>query len=172
MEESWQEIKGFSRYLISDQGRLFNKKSDAIMSPSITNHGHLKISLIRDDSARQTRSVAILVASAFLPRPDPRCNGVIIKDGILTNVAAYNLAWRPNWFVWKYTRQLKQVPPIYYMNLPIRSVRSNKLYSSVVTASIEEGLLYRDVWVSMYTKKPVYPTRDIFRVMVESIGSV
>ncbi len=108
-QEVWQTIPDFPSYLISNLGRVYNTKHDMIMRTSFTNFGHVKITLKIDKlSERFTRSVAQMVAEAFLEPPNWKCDQVIILDGDFSNVAASNLAWRPRWYTWKYTRQLKK----------------------------------------------------------------
>lgn len=162
-EQIWAEIPEFPNYEVSNYGLIFNLKTKETMSVSATNHGHLKVSLV-NETGRHTRSVALLVASAFVAVPNPLCDQVILLDGDLRNVAADNLAWRPNWFSWRYTRQLREQGPRYYYTLPVLNVRTNVLYDSIYHAGIEDGLLFDDIWRSTYTGDSVYPTQGVFQV--------
>jgi hypothetical protein len=137
-----------------------------MMSSSPNNFGNMKISLVSDeDHMRYTRSVALLVAEAFLEPPNPTCDSLVILDGDYTNVSAHNLAWRPRGFAWNYTRQLKEEQPHYYRNLPVRNLVYTVDYDSIIQAGMAEGLLFDDIWHSTYTGDPVYPTGSIFEVL-------
>lgn len=165
-EEIWKIIPEFPNYQISNKGRVYNLRFDHLMRTSYTPFGHMKITLKASGSnVRFTRSVAQLVAEAFVDRPNILCDQVMILDGDFSNVVAENLAWRPRWFVWKYTRQLKERQPIYYQNLPVCNVRTGTVYNSVVEAGITEGLLFRDIWVSTHTGNFVFPNASIFEVI-------
>lgn len=169
--EIWSPIQGFSNYEISNFGNVMNLRTGRLMRTSLNNHGHVKINLLYDipDNSGQyprlTRSVAQLVAEAFVRPPSPLCDAVVVLDGNFTNLSASNLVWRTPRFAWKYTRQLKERQPIYYRNLPIVDVTTDKVYNSIVEAGIKEGLLFEDIWNSTWSGNNVYPTGAIFRVI-------
>ncbi len=115
-DEVWRNIPNYPDYLISSYGCVYNRRTKQEMRVSKTNHGHAKISLMSGES-RHTLSVARLVAQAFVRPPNPMCDEVILLNGDLSDVSETNLAWRPRWFAWKYTRQLRTDIPVYYTNL-------------------------------------------------------
>jgi len=168
LTEQWKIIPDFPNYEISSFGRIYNRKHDLMMSSNPNNFGHIKISLLSgEDRCRYTRSVALMVAEAFVPVPNSESDSLVVLDGNFENVAAYNLAWRPKSFAWRYTRQLKEEQPIHYLNLSVVNVLENVEFESIVQAGIAEGLLFDDIWRSTYTKEPVYPTGSIFEVIGE-----
>lgn len=162
-EEEWVEIEGFPRYMISSEGRIYNRITNRYMSSSINNYGHPKISLLAENG-RHTRSVAFLVAKAFLKKMNPLCDRIIYLNGDLTDVRAANLAWRPRWFGWKYSRQLKTHQPAYYRNLPVVNLETGSEYPNIVEAGMAEGLLYDQIWRSTYSGEPVFPTGSTWEV--------
>lgn len=164
-KELWRNIIEFPIYDISNLGRVYNNKNGIIMRTSHTVFGHTKITLTAFDKSRHTRSVAQLVAEAFVEPPDVLCDHVMVLNGDLYNVAAYNLTWRPRWFAWKYTRQLKKQQPMHYQNLPIINVTEGIKYNSVVEAGMTEGLLFDDIWRSTYTGAQIYPYSNVFEVI-------
>lgn len=169
-EERWCDIPNFSNYRISDHGRVYNIKADLIMSLSYTAHGHTKITLASDwDGERLTRSVAQMVAEAFVEPPNELCDHVTILDGNLANVRASNLVWRPRWFSWKYSRQLKFAQPNHYHNLEVEDHTQGLIHHSVITAGMSLGLLFDDVWRSTYTGHACFPTGSVFSVVGANI---
>ncbi len=166
IEEVWQTIPEFSNYQISNLGRVFNIKQDIIMRTSFTNFGHVKLTLKSDWSdERFTRSVAQLVAEAFVEPPNLMCDHVIILDGDFSNVAAINLDWRPRWYAWKFSRQFRLHQPIFYKNLAVHNLVTDSYYESVIEAGMTEGLLFDDIWRSSYTKAALFPHGSIFEVI-------
>lgn len=163
-DEVWTTIEEFPEYEVSSLGRIFNRKRDLMMKTSQTNHGHIKITLKHESGERYTRSVAMLVAEAFVTAPNLLCNQLILLDGNLSNVKASNLAWRPAWFAWKYTRQLKEEQPLYFRNLRVANMTDNVEYSCIVDAGMFEGLLFADIWRSTYTGNRVFPTGSVFEI--------
>lgn len=165
IDEVWVSIPDFEYYKVSSLGRIYNERFDHIMSVSYTNHGHAKITLLSPDlGERFTRSVANLVAEAFVEKPNSQCDEVILLDGDLSNVAAYNLAWRPRWYAWKYTHQMKTPQPRHYKNLGVMNVVTGERYSCVVEAGMAEGLLFELIWRSTYTRERLFPTGAAFEV--------
>lgn len=169
--EQWRTIPEFPRYEISDRGRVHNNRIRQIMRASRNNHGHLKITLTDYEGRRFTRSVAQLVGEAFVPSPNYLCDRLILLDGNQVNVAAENLAWRPRWFVQRYTHQLKIQQPVHYHNLVVCNVLTDCEYESIVEAGIAEGLLFEQIWESTYTGNEVYPTGSVFEIDQRVYGS-
>ncbi len=166
LQEEWKDIPEFANYQISNLGRVYSVNRDIIMQPSMSTFGHLKITLKSDwGTARLTRGLAQLVAEAFVEPPSPLCDAVAVLDGDFTNVAAYNLMWRPQWFVWKYTRQLKITHPVYYRNLPVADVDTGFIYNSIIEAGMAEGLLFNDIWRSTYTGAAIFPNSSIWEIV-------
>lgn len=166
--ELWITIPEFPDYEISNFGRVGNIRRGHIMRTSITQFGHVKITLKSEYSdARFTRSVAQLVAEAFVEKPNPThlCDHVIILDGIFSNVAADNLAWRPRWYAWKYTHQLKIVQPVHYHNLIVHNITTDRYYNSIIEAGIMEGLLFDDIWRSTYRAAELFPHGYLFEIV-------
>lgn len=165
MEEIWRPILEFTNYDISNLGRVYNNKARMMMSTSQNNHGHTKITLTDHRGVRHTRSVALLVAEAFVEAPNLLCDQVVVLDGDLTNLRADNLAWRPTWFAWKYTRQLKELQPLHFHNLMVENIETGDLYENVIQAGMTEGLLFQHIWESTYKAKPCFPTGSVFEVV-------
>lgn len=165
-QEQWAPITGFSDYSVSNLGRIFNHRTDRVMQTSRTNHGHVKITLVMDNSRRRhTLSVSTLVATAFVESPHILCDHVMVLDGDLGNVAASNLVWRPRGFAWKYAHQLKTPQPVYYQNLPVYNPIRRVEYPSIISAGMHEGLLFADIWRSTYSGAKLYPDGSVFEIV-------
>jgi hypothetical protein len=165
IEERWKTILEFPRYEISNRGNIYNNYQKQFMQISQNNFGNMKITLTDYDGARHTRSVAQLVAEAFVSPPNELCDRLIVLDGDVSNVSAENLAWRPRWFAQKYSRQLKITQPIHYHNLAVLDCMTGVEYDSIVDAGIAEGLLFEQIWQSTYRGNSVYPTGSVFEIV-------
>jgi len=168
-KEKWKYIPGFSNYQISSVGRIYNHKEDLIMSTSPNNYGNMKISLVADDGVRRTRSIAHMVAKAFVVPPTGFCTQVVLLDGNLNNVTADNIVWRPEWFAWKYARQMRRQQPNHYYNLRVTNLLTQVEYESIFEAGKIEGLLFSDIWRSTYTGAEIFPYNQIFVVSGENV---
>lgn len=164
-DERWRTIQEFPAYEISNRGEVYNTKRRQEMRTSVNNFGHVKITLTDYDGRRYTRSVAMLVATAFVEPPNILCDHLVVLDGDFTNVQADNLAWRPEWFAWKYTRQLKIPQPTHFQNLHTRNIDTGQEYESIIQASIVEGLLFTQVWKSTYSRIGVFPHGHRFEII-------
>lgn len=164
-DEVWADIYQFPDYKVSNLGRIYNNRLSKIMQISYSQHGHAKVSLTRPGEGRWTRSVAVMVAEAFCPYPDLNCDQVIFLDGELDNLYAGNLAWRPSWYAWKYTRQLKVTQPMSFHNLPVRNIRIDENYINIIHAGMSEGILFEDIWRSSYTGEEVYPYGSVYEIV-------
>lgn len=92
-------IRGFSRYVMNEDGMIFNVDRAALMRVhSLPPDGRLIVSLVSDSGSRKTVSVARLVATQFLgDPPSDQYHDAAPKDGNITNVHPSNLEWVPRW---------------------------------------------------------------------------
>lgn len=151
--------------MISNLGNVYNTATNQLMAMSSTIQGDYKVTLVNSDK-RVTRSVRVLVAEAFVPKPyidggaesQYLCDTVIVKDGVKHHVSADNLAWRPHWFAHKYARQFQSVYPDHFYNRKVRNIDKDVVYSSVLECGTKEGLLFDDIVRSCAAGDWVYPT--------------
>lgn len=91
MEEKWKIVEGFSKYLVSNKGRVKNviRLKDLKFYDK---DGYKKIGLINDDNVKKKVFVHRLVAQAFIPNPNgkPQVNH---RDGNKANNKFNNLEW-------------------------------------------------------------------------------
>lgn len=160
MRERWEEIPDFPDYAVSDMGNIANIKTGMPRRTSINQQGIVKISLYQGRELF-TRSVAPLVAEAFVEGETTFFNTPIHLDGDRENCKAVNLMWRPRWFAVQYHRQF-EVDTFHKMDVTIEEVHSGRVYYSVKDACTDLGLLYNDVYRSYLNERPVPMTRQEF----------
>jgi len=159
--ETWIEIKEFPGYFVSDQGRVRNNATDRFLAPTIKAEGLPVVGLVRDKT-QYKRSLPLLVAEAFCPRPnEEHFDTPINLDGDRMNNTARNLIWRPLWFARKYVAQFKE--PHLTFNYPIQDLLTRNTYENSMTAAMTHGLLDEHIVISMTNNTFVWPTGQIFR---------
>lgn len=88
----WIPIIGFEdRYEIDEFGNVFNKSTNSIMNPYITNKGYKVIDLYKDGK-RHKFLIHRLVAIHFVPNPN-NYPIVLHLDNVKTNTHYTNLVW-------------------------------------------------------------------------------
>ena len=90
--EKWLPSKEFSKYEVSDSGKVRNAITGRIMKTNKNNKGYETICL-RENGVQYTRKVANLVAEAFL-KEERNGRDVTYKDGDRGNIHADNLEYR------------------------------------------------------------------------------
>ena len=67
--ENWRVIVENPRYMVSDIGRVMNKKRGNMLTPIDNGNGYFKVG-ISSDGIETKKYVHILVAEAFIPNPE------------------------------------------------------------------------------------------------------
>ena len=165
MSERWVDVPEFPDYEVSDHGNVFSKRSNQPLALSWNGRGSVKVNFSQE-GVLHTRSVRVLVAEAFVALPTDQYSlsvdlDVINIDGNQANNHYQNLAWRPHWFAWKYTRQFHQGGKPEY-NVYLLNTQTGALYNSVMDAGIDDGVLWEYVYQSAIEGRPVYPTGAIY----------
>jgi hypothetical protein len=160
MKEEWVKIPDFTDYSISSYGRVRNDNRERMVKPSVTRSGMVKVGLYKA-GAQYTRAVRLLVAETFVGGRSEKFDTPINLDGDQLNCRADNLLWRPRWFAWKYASQFLIIEK-YVGKGPIIDRKSGVVYEDVVQASITNGLLVRELLMTLVTKTPIFPTWQIF----------
>ncbi len=162
MEEEWALIRDFPNYIVSDQGRVMNESTRRILRDSTTEHGVVKVGLVR--AGRQyTRSVKLLVAEAFVEGETDHFDTPIHLDNNQSNNAASNLVWRPRWFAWKYARQFDDCDDYKIEDLYL-CPQTGTTYSTVYEIGTTHGLLFKDVLYHIWFNKVLFPSEVDFVV--------
>jgi len=93
VEENWKPIEGFSRYLISNLGRIKTIITNNILKAHPNAKGYLIVKARNDSGLLKNLKLHRCVAMAFIGDPTDDRNKVNHKDGIKTNNRYDNLEW-------------------------------------------------------------------------------
>lgn len=160
MDEDWVLLGEFPTYIISTHGRVMNESTRRIIEPSYTSQGALKVTLTKGGQ-KYTRSLKVLVATAFVDGESEKFDTPIQLDGNQDNVRADNLMWRPRWFAWKYTRQFTDCDKYRDDNLYLH-LRSGVFYKSMYEVGVTYGVLFKDVQRHIWYNVPLFPNWEEF----------
>lgn len=160
----WQELDEFPDYAVNDLGDIHNIKTGMPRKTSINQHGIVKISLYKNRKELHTRSVAVLVADAFVEGKTDVFDTPIHIDGDRLNCRADNLMWRPRWFAVQYHRQFDS-PEFHNSYVHIVDVETGMEFYNVKDACMHFGLYYNDVYRSYIHEEPTRFMRREFRLV-------
>lgn len=139
--EVWRDIVGFEKYMVSNLGRVYSKKSGLILKPGKDKKGYLRISFYENGKSN-TRKVHRLVAQAFIANPDnlPQVNH---KNEDKTDNSVGNLEWCTNSYNRYYgtatERTKKSNMNCKSTSVPVRCVETGIVYPSIREAARETG---------------------------------
>jgi len=153
-------IPDFPDYEVSDDGRVFKRKTGRELTYSPVGDGTLTVGL-RRDHYQYRRSIKILVAKAFVEGETDVFDTPTLLDGNKQNLSYTNIVWRPRWFAWEYTHQL-HFPQDWYSIGRVLDTTQNVIYRNVIDAAMTNGLLAKEVRLSMMDDRRVFPTGQRF----------
>lgn len=164
MKTEWHELEEFPEYAVNNLGEVANMKTGLYRKPAINQQGILRVGLYKD-RVLCTRSIAVLVANAFLEPPRSETfNTPIHLDGDRRNCKAINLMWRPRWFAIKYHRQFyKDV--FYKGERQIMDEDTGVVYENMKHLCTTLGVYDGDVVNSYNMGNPVFPDSHTFRLV-------
>jgi len=161
--DRWKEIEEFPGYSVSHQGYIRNDHTGRIMAMTRNQQGIVQVGLSREGE-QYKRSVTLLVAHAFLDPPsNPNFDTPINLDGDRMNNNVDNLMWRPRWFAIRYHQQFKDPVHQGFM-VPIVNLADGIVYPNAISASVEFGLLAKDITQAIVNRTYVFPTYQEFRL--------
>lgn len=158
----WRRINHFPAYSVSSEGLVRNDETGRNMTRLVNQAGIVNVGLTKN-RIQYKRAVALLVAKAFLT--------VIMQDTFDTPInlngdrfdnRVGNLAMRPRWYATKYFHQFEEGP---YDAYAVEDVDTGERFDSIWDAATQLGLLQSDIAISVHTRKPVWPTGQIFRAV-------
>jgi len=161
--ERWLPVREFPGYSISDEGKVRNDRFGKERKINRTRDGNLTVAFFAGGRL-YNRSLAHLVAEAFVDRPRQTFNTPIYLDGDKGNCRAANLMWRPKWFAMRHREQFKLTLPDYPH--PVRNIYTGTIYDTVWDVVFDRGVLYNDVVLSIYNKTYVFPLFQTFEWVI------
>lgn len=161
----WQPIEDFPGYSISEEGEVRNDETERILLRTKNQRGILVVGLMKEGK-QYKRSVALLVAKAFLPPPTPESFDTVIHlDGDRTNVHESNLVWRPRWFAVRYHKQFEPGAPRGFEQ-SIQDTKTGIIYKTSWEAATQFGLIDREILIATLNRTYVWPTYQEFKVVM------
>lgn len=161
--EKWKIIRGFENYSVSNEGRVRRNSTGRILAYTPNQYGVVCVGLVRDYK-QYNRSVPLLVAKAFVPRPVGPFNTPINLNGDRHDNRVENLVWRPRWFAVDYNRQFR-FPFRHPILNPIRDRKTGYIYPNSFVVAQEFGLLEEDLVYSILNRTVTWPTYQQFEVV-------
>lgn len=160
------EIAGFPHYRVTSEGAIFNNKTGRVLSRRPNQQGILMSNMYDIDNRLRTVSVAFVVAVEFWGlHANPNFDTVMHKNGDRTDCRADNLVWRPRWFVIAFHKQFKKPPtPLTHK---IVCLDTDEVFDTARDASVEYGLLEKDIISAAVNHTPVWPNHYEFRLYSE-----
>lgn len=158
--EEWVTVEGFPEYSVNTLGQVRNNSSGRVLHVRLNQYGVPYVGLMHFDR-QHIRSLPRLVASAFVRQPNDVFDTPINLNGDRTDCRVENLAWRPRWYAIYYTNQFHDR----YENsieTPIRDTETGVEYPNSLSAACANGLLERDVVLSILNHTLTWPTYQYF----------
>lgn len=158
MEEIWAPIFECPNYSISNFGSVINELTGRRMAQFSNQNEYTYVSIFNRAKVQTNKSVALLVATAFL-EPDPRepFDTPINLNGYRRDNFVGNLMWRPRWFAMKYHRQFYSGPRGFLR--PVYDVHTGEVFDTSLDAAMRYGLLDREILLAALRDEVVWPTR-------------
>lgn len=160
---TWRSIQGFPNYSVADLGRIRNDHTGYILSPHTAHNGMPYVSLRKPrDLTTYQRSLALVVARAFIPQPSEVFDTPINLDGDRWYCAVENLMWRPRWFAVRYNKQFTQTLDLRPIRGPVREVDTGEEFLNTFVAAQRFGLLEWDLVQAIENNTLTWPTYQKF----------
>lgn len=163
MLERWKDVVGFSDYVVSNYGEVYCSRTGRILRQTPVQYGMLTVGLWRDNKQHR-RSVATLVATAFLDKQRDDFNTPIHLDGDRSNCRVDNLAWRPRHFAVRYHLERKN-PRFPKWKRPFELVQTEEEFDSIGVAAVKYGMLESDIFIGLTNGTSVFPMWVHFRYL-------
>lgn len=161
--ERWTVIPDFPSYSVSSYGRIRTDKTGRILQAVQNQYDVLMVGMMRDGT-QYKRSVALLVADAFIPKPAPHFDTPINLNGHRVDCKVSNLAWRPRWYAVLYNKQFN-TPYDNPITKPIRDIKTKAVYPNSFAVAVHLGLLEKDVVLSILNRTVVWITYQQFEMV-------
>lgn len=152
MSQEWRDIEGFPGWAVSDEGVVMSDYTSRKMAVGYNQQGIATVR-IQQDGRQHARSVALIVARAFLEDPpNAAYDSVIHLNGDKSDCRAINLMWRPRWFVINYHRMFNELPKRVGVHIP----RLNRSFGSLREFCTTYGLIEKTTYINMINGEPCF----------------
>lgn len=158
----WVAVQGFPGYSVNPLGQVRKDSTGRVLHTRLTQYGTPYVGLMRD-WRQHIRSLPLLVANAFIPKPSPIFDTPINLDGDRLNCAVSNLMWRPRWYAVLYNQQFQDRYPN-PIRAAVRAVNENEVFPNSFAAACHYGLLEREVVLSVLNATYTVPTYQFFEL--------
>ena len=141
-KEIWKNVKGYTRYEISNLGKVRNSATKRLKAVRKTKTGYC-ITDLKENGVKKTKYIHRLVAEAFL---DNRCDFPCInhRDENKQNNKAENLEWCTIAYNNTYNARAKRIGDILKHTIKtrkrVRSIENGEIYMSVREAGRKLGI--------------------------------
>lgn len=154
LEEIWEVVEEFPNNAVSNFGRVEDIDKKRLVPTRLNKQGFVIVT-VRDDMNRQhTRSVALLVAHAFVPSQDVTYfNSVIHLNGDREDCRAMNLMWRTRAMALRYHRMFEEEP----LRVSVRIPETGEWFSSLRELCTTYGLVEDIAYSQMGNGTPCWP---------------
>jgi hypothetical protein len=133
------------------------------MSAPVNQHGVVIVGLMRGPKQHK-RSLALIVAGAFIERPNEAFDTPIHLDGNRHNNDISNILWRPLWFARKFNKQFE--PGVRAcLGRPVEIIETGEAFENSLAAAKALGVIDREIAISVMTKDYVWPLYQHFRIV-------
>lgn len=143
----WVEIPEFPDYDVGSSGKVRNAFTGRVLRATANQSGLVYVGLMDVDGVQRQRSLALLVARAFIPQPMEHWDTPINLDGNRWDCSVGNLVWRTRWYALHYHRQFLFAPVI---DQAIRNIETHEMYANSREAAIRFGLLEAEISASIF----------------------
>lgn len=151
--QEWVSIEEFPGYSVSSSGEVRNDNTTRHLKIRSNKQGFIMVGLVRE-GVQHTRSVAMLVAHAFVPYYDYSewSNSVIHLDGDRENCRADNLMWRTRAYAYAYHKMFSKPPD----QIPIYIPDTDETFDSIREFCIKYGVHDWATIDALYNQTPLF----------------
>ena len=153
--QDWRDLDSFPGWAVNSQGDILNEYTSRVMRVRQNAQGITMVGLTRRGERKQyTRSVALIVARAFVENPMPEFfDSVIHLNGDRIDCRALNLMWRSRSFALRYHDMFNHQPYRLAVYIPQKKER----YASLREACTTYGLVEPMAYMNLNNREPCFP---------------
>lgn len=161
--EIWSRIHEFPGYTVSNHGKVVNIETGYHLTMRRNQRGIVYVGMEKL-GVQYRRSVSLLVANAFLPKPTLEAFDTPINlDGDRLHNHVENLMWRPRWFAIKYRQQFFN--DIRGFDKPIEEIETGEQFETSWVAATTYGLIDFHIKVAVLNRRRVWPTSQLYQLL-------